>query len=72
MKTTFETLDEAFDYGFRLVDQTTDVDISEQDSYGYEYRNSTGVETVSVLIQQMKNAGGFMGTFIPMFPPPTV
>jgi hypothetical protein len=69
MERSFKTLQEALDAGYRLVNRKTDKDISGFNSFGYDYQNQDGEETVTVWFSEELNSMKKPGCFRPMYPP---
>lgn len=69
MKTTFDTLQDAINAGFRPVNQTTDKDVTQRPYRGYDFENSDGQETVDVWLRNERNKAGGKGCIRAMFPP---
>jgi hypothetical protein len=72
MKHQFATKQDALDAGYRSVvrhGQSKDKDTSGQDSFGYDFEDAEGNQTVTVWFTEELNKMGQKGSFVAMFPP---
>lgn len=65
----FNTKQDALDAGYKPVNRKTDKDISGVDSFGYNFQNKEGDETVTVWISEELRMSGQKGYAVPMYPP---
>lgn len=69
MSHEFKTKADAIAAGYRSVNRHNDKDISGPGSFGYDFQNEQGETSVTVWLTEVKNKGGGIGAFIPMYPP---
>jgi hypothetical protein len=69
MSHTFATKEDAIAAGYRPVNRKTAKDTSGPNSFGYDFQDSEGNETVTVWLTEEKNKLGQKGCFLPMYPP---
>ncbi len=65
---TFKTKRDAIEAGYRQPG-ASDRDVSGPNSFGYDFEDAEGNQTVDVYLSKVRNKGGGIGAVLPMFPP---